>query len=285
MHWYKRDPDAALAGMAELTFEERGAYNSILDLLYSRDGDVPDDDVRVARMIACHWRTWAALKARLIELGKLRIEDGKITARRVQETLKEASELSEKQRKKAAQRWQKEKSPNENNATSDATGNASTSTATPKVEEQDSGAAAPTAKRVKRVKRERKYQSALPDAFEPNYEAATRVNLSRREGEREFVKFKNHALQTGRTCVNWQAAWANWCINAAQYLKRPPPGGVPGAAMTITPASPSWNAWKAYFRDNNENVRAAIMDKCADEGRAFTVKTEWPPGHEMNDAA
>jgi Protein of unknown function (DUF1376) len=49
MHWYKRDPDAALAGMAELNFEQRGAYNSILDILYSRDGDLPDNDCVVAR--------------------------------------------------------------------------------------------------------------------------------------------------------------------------------------------------------------------------------------------
>jgi uncharacterized protein YdaU (DUF1376 family) len=157
VHWYKRDPDAALAGMAELTFEERGAYNSILDLLYSRDGDVPDDDVRVSRMIACHWRTWAALKSRLIELGKLRIEGGKIVARRVQETIKEAAELSEKQRKKAAQRWEKEKSPNENNATNDAAGNASTSTTT----------STATAKEEKKERSLRSRGAALPDDWKP----------------------------------------------------------------------------------------------------------------------
>ena len=283
MHWYKRDPDAALAGMAELTFEERGAYNSILDLLYSRDGDVPDDDVRVSRMIACHWRTWAALKARLIELGKLRIEGGKIVARRVQETIKEAAELSEKQRKKAAQRWEKEKSPNENNDADDAAGNASTSTTiTTTTNKKEGGANAPAPQTTKRKK---KPETELSEGFEPNWEAATRVGLSRREAEREFQKFKNHAAMNDRRCVNWQAAWANWCISAAQYLKKPQPGAAGSSAMTITPASPSWNAWKAHFRDNNENVRASLMDKSADDGRPFTVSSEWPPGHEMNNAA
>ena len=28
IRWYKRDPDAALNGMAVLTLEERGAYNT-----------------------------------------------------------------------------------------------------------------------------------------------------------------------------------------------------------------------------------------------------------------
>lgn len=146
----------------------------------------------------------------------------------------------------------------------------------------DSGATAPAAGKPKR---EKKYATSLSESFEPNWEAATRVGLSRREAEREHLKFKNHAAQTARTCVNWQAAWSNWCINAAQFLKKPPPS-MNGAtvAATITPESRSWNAWKAHFRDNNDNIRAAMMDKCADEGRAFTVASEWPPGHEMNNA-
>jgi len=35
--WYKRDPNAALEGMAVLTLEERGAYNTVLDLIYTHD--------------------------------------------------------------------------------------------------------------------------------------------------------------------------------------------------------------------------------------------------------
>ena len=42
--WYKRDPNAALEGMAVLTLEERGAYNTVLDLIYTHDGSVDDDD-------------------------------------------------------------------------------------------------------------------------------------------------------------------------------------------------------------------------------------------------
>jgi len=40
VRWYKRDPNAALTGMAGLTLEERGAYNTILDLIYANDGAV-----------------------------------------------------------------------------------------------------------------------------------------------------------------------------------------------------------------------------------------------------
>lgn len=105
MKFYKRDPDRALAGMAELTFKQRGAYNSLIDLLYSRDGKVPDDDVRVARMISCNWREWAAVKKQLIALGKVWVEDGHLHARRVHGTLKEASEFAQRQSARASKRW------------------------------------------------------------------------------------------------------------------------------------------------------------------------------------
>lgn len=130
LKWYKRDPDAALAGMAELTLVERGAYNSILDLLYSREGKVPDDDVLVARMIGCHWREWRAVKGRLLQRGKIWIEDGNLTARRVQETLKEAADFAQDQRKKAAKRWQDHKKANKINKSSMPPGNAYTTTTT-----------------------------------------------------------------------------------------------------------------------------------------------------------
>lgn len=115
MKFYKRDPDRALAGMAELSLKQRGAYNSILDLLYSRDGDLPDDDVRVARMISCHWREWATVKKELIALEKIWLEGGKIRARRVQDTIKEASDFAQDQSKRASRSWHKRKKVNEIN--------------------------------------------------------------------------------------------------------------------------------------------------------------------------
>lgn len=115
MHWYKRYPDAALAGMAELTLEERGAYNSILDLLYSRDGDLNDDDVVVARMIGVSRRTWVAVKSRLLKKGKLVQSGSKLTCVRVEKTLTEAQNRSESAANSARLRWEKWKKTKENN--------------------------------------------------------------------------------------------------------------------------------------------------------------------------
>jgi hypothetical protein len=41
--WHARNHQDALDGMLMLTLEERGAYNTILDLIYSRQGPIPDD--------------------------------------------------------------------------------------------------------------------------------------------------------------------------------------------------------------------------------------------------
>jgi uncharacterized protein YdaU (DUF1376 family) len=80
--WYKRDPSEALNGMMELTLEERGAYNTILDLIYSRDGNLPDDDRFVAGWLRVDVRVWKRIKARLIERQKLYVADGMLRNRR-----------------------------------------------------------------------------------------------------------------------------------------------------------------------------------------------------------
>ena len=149
MKFYKRDPDRALAGMAELSLRQRGAYNSLLDLLYSRDGNVPDDDARVARMISCHWREWATIKTELIAAGKVWVEDGKLCAKRVQDTIKEATDFSQEQSRKASSGWQKRQNNNENNEPQMPLGNASTPTPTPtKQPSVDAQAPEPSPKQI-----------------------------------------------------------------------------------------------------------------------------------------
>lgn len=85
--WYKRDPQDALDGMAPLSLEERGAYNTVLDLFYVRDGKLPDDDRFIAGFLGCDVRVWRRIRERLIDLGKLFVEAGHIHNRRADEEL------------------------------------------------------------------------------------------------------------------------------------------------------------------------------------------------------
>jgi hypothetical protein len=75
---------------------------------------------------------------------------------------------------------------------------------------------------------------------------------------------------------------ADWTATLQNFLRKDSPK--PSQALksqtvvTITPASKSWNAWKSHFRDAGKNNTASIMDKCASDGKPFTVQSEWPPG-------
>jgi uncharacterized protein YdaU (DUF1376 family) len=87
MQWYKRDATAALEGMRCLTLEERGAYNTILDLIYDRDGDLPDDDRFIAGWLGCHTAVWKRIKVHLVALKKITVVDGVITNHRAEKEL------------------------------------------------------------------------------------------------------------------------------------------------------------------------------------------------------
>lgn len=90
MRWYKRDPKDALDGMLMLSLEERGAYNTVLDLIYANDDRLVDDDRFLAGHMRCDLRVWKRIKARLVELGKLTLEGGYIRNMRATSTLSQA---------------------------------------------------------------------------------------------------------------------------------------------------------------------------------------------------
>jgi uncharacterized protein YdaU (DUF1376 family) len=78
LKWYKRDHNAALAGMMLLTLEERGAYNTILDLIYTNDGALPDRPSSVCKWLGTNARRWKRIRARLIEQNKIYVLGGKL---------------------------------------------------------------------------------------------------------------------------------------------------------------------------------------------------------------
>jgi len=77
--WYKRDPIRFLGGVQGMGPELIGAYAVVLDLIYARDGDLPRDDRHLSGVLGCSIRKARALTEELIELGKIKMRDGKIT--------------------------------------------------------------------------------------------------------------------------------------------------------------------------------------------------------------
>ena len=105
LKWYKRDPRAALTGMMGLTLEERGAFNTILDLIYCHDGNLVDDPKLIATWLGVDQRVWKRIRFTLIECGKLYIHAGCLHNQRadaeVHEALHRVSSLTEA----ANKRW------------------------------------------------------------------------------------------------------------------------------------------------------------------------------------
>ena len=59
--------------MASLTLEERGAYNTVLNLIYANGGAIDDDYKFIAGWLRVDLRVWKRIRQRLIEGGKLYI--------------------------------------------------------------------------------------------------------------------------------------------------------------------------------------------------------------------
>lgn len=117
--YHKRYHSDALSGMMPLTLEERGAYNTILDLIYDRGGPLIDNERLLAGYMNCSIRKWRQLREILLEKGKIRIDaDGLIHNRRakkeIENTSKTHRKLIEAGAKGGRKRVENEKKDNEN---------------------------------------------------------------------------------------------------------------------------------------------------------------------------
>lgn len=70
-NFYRRDPGLALAGMAGMSLEERGVYNTILDLLYLTWRPVEDNAAYIAAHCGCAVQKLNPIIAKLVEKRKL----------------------------------------------------------------------------------------------------------------------------------------------------------------------------------------------------------------------
>jgi hypothetical protein len=130
-------------------------------------------------------------------------------------------------------------------------------------------------------KKEKKVRAAkhpLPPEFQPTEDHF--AYGAERGYSRDGVldKFEDMRIWAGSS----GAVKTDWGLTLLGFLRRDTPkksqSPRAGPMLTITPADRSWNAWKSHFRDAGQNGRAAIMDKCASDGKPFTVQSEWPPG-------
>jgi uncharacterized protein YdaU (DUF1376 family) len=116
--YHKRYHSDALAGFMSLTLEERGAYQTLLDLIYDRGGPLPDNERLLAGYMGCSIRKWRVLLQDLIDKRKIvRNPDGSLTnpraEREIENDAKTTRKLAENGSKGGRNRVENAKNANE----------------------------------------------------------------------------------------------------------------------------------------------------------------------------
>jgi uncharacterized protein YdaU (DUF1376 family) len=209
MKYYKRFPDAALQGMAVLTLEQRGAYNSVIDLIYACDGIVDGkNDARIARAIAIDVRTWRAIKPQLIAAGKIWLDEaGLLHARRCDEVLIEADTTSDRQSKRSRKRWDLFEKHNRTNADTMQRSNANTNIDRERDKKKEG---VPT-------------DHALPPTWAPNSDhlmLADQLGLTPDQVANNAEEMKAWAWGNGRTRSNWDFMFSSWLRRKAKSHRK-----------------------------------------------------------------
>ena len=109
MRWYKHDHVAFIDGTMGMDLETKGAYFMVLNLIYARGSPIADDDRWIAGVCGCTPHKWRKLKTKLIDSGKLYLDDdGNLSNPRCDEEIA---------RIKKTKKTDKKREKNENNFT------------------------------------------------------------------------------------------------------------------------------------------------------------------------
>ncbi len=79
--WHKRYHSDALTGYIILTLEERGAYTTLLDLMYDRGAPIHGNERLNAGYMGCSVRKYRSILNSLVDKGKVQmLADGRLNA-------------------------------------------------------------------------------------------------------------------------------------------------------------------------------------------------------------
>lgn len=197
--YYKRYPRDFMEGTAGMTFEQKGAYSILLDMIYMQNGKLPDDERWIAGLLGCSTRQWKKLRAFFIETGKITVNGKFLTNDRANFELKSLEKFQEKQSSNALAR-------NKNNDIDENLAEAKTSQPEPEPD-------------IEKKPTVSKRGTRLPEDFPFDPEPAIKAGLNDHRAHVEFEKFKNYWLSTpGQKGVklDWKRTWQNWCMTAAE---------------------------------------------------------------------
>lgn len=207
-----------LADTRRLSTLEHGAY-ILLIFEYWRNGRLPDDDRRLARIVGLSEAAWAEIRDSLFEF----FEDG-WRHKRIEAELAKAESKSASARDSAEKRWAKRRGSADADATTPAMlpdSESQMSLASLGPGEHVSALPEPQQPKVKQARG--KLRSAIAEDAQPDdgqREAAAEAGLSQSEFRSEWAAFRDHHRAKGSTMADWQAAWRTWLRNRERFRTR-----------------------------------------------------------------
>ena len=90
-----------------LSFEEKGYFDEIINLIYIYDDCLPDEDELICRAMPVHKKLHLRLKRKLVDAGLITIRDGFYFNKRASLELKKINRISSRNKVKALNRWAK----------------------------------------------------------------------------------------------------------------------------------------------------------------------------------
>lgn len=100
--YYKRYPRDFFEGTIGMSFELKGCYSLVLDLIYMQNGALPDDPRYISGLLGCSVRAWNKWRGELIAMGRISSENGIISNFRADKELESLRSFQDNQSKKAS---------------------------------------------------------------------------------------------------------------------------------------------------------------------------------------
>lgn len=96
--YYKAYPRDFIEGTIGMSFELKGCYRLILDLIYMQGGKLPDNARYISGLLGCSIRMWKNMRDQLVALDKLQVSGEFLTNYRAVSELESLAKLQDKQR-------------------------------------------------------------------------------------------------------------------------------------------------------------------------------------------
>ena len=231
-NFYRRNPSDALAGMIGMTLEERGVYNTVIDLLYSTWRPVEDNRAFIAGWCGCAVQKLNPIIDRLITRKKLiRFEEDGCFYLSNQRFETERSDVKGSAKTRSGRSNGEEKSGEVGEKSAGVEEKSAGVGQNPPVlgsdiEEKQPVTALEKSREDKSREKTRKARTALPANWTPTeagIEFAAQRGFTGPDVQRELLKFAAHHLSAGKTMADWSQAWRTWIMHAEEWRRQREP--------------------------------------------------------------